>query len=298
MKQYDVTLLTESRYVDPASPDDYVQNILLEDRILRAALEKHQVRVARIDWADKTFDWSSTRIALFRTTWDYFYRFDEFSRWLNVVSSQTRLVNPIELIRWNIDKHYLSDLRRKGIAIPATRFVEPGEKVTLQDLHDEMKWEETVLKPTVSGGGRHTYKLNRGNIAAHEEIFRTLIAGEAMMLQPFLNSVETKGEVALMVIGGKYSHAVLKKAKPGDFRVQDDFGGTVHHYDPSPMEIMFAEDVVSQCDPLPIYARVDIIFDDESRPAVSELELIEPELWFRLHPAAAESLADKIVRLM
>ncbi|MBI2427531.1 MAG: hypothetical protein HYV29_01795 [Ignavibacteriales bacterium] len=296
MEQYDITLLTESRYVTPSSSDEYVQNILLEDLILRTALEKHRLRVARIDWADKNFDWSSTRIALFRTTWDYFHRFSEFLQWLDVVSKQTRLINPIELIRWNADKHYLRDLQEKGISIPPTRFIERGERVTLKDLHAEMNWKESVLKPTVSGGGRHTYKLHAENVTEHEEIFRSLISNEAMMLQPYLNSVETKGEIALMVIGGKYTHAVLKRAKPGDFRVQDDFGGTVHHYKPSQAEMQFAEEVVAQCDPLPAYARVDLIFDDQSQSVVSELELIEPELWFRFYPSAAEVLADAIAK--
>lgn len=296
MYKYDIALLTESRYLDPHDPNDYVRNILTEDRLMRAALEKKGLRVTRVDWADPDFDWSSVRAAIFRTTWDYFLRFDEFSVWLNDVSAKTRLINPIELIRWNIDKHYLLELKNNGINIPPTRIIECGEKITLEELHNETGWKETVLKPTVSGGGKDTYRLNSKNLVAHESIFQSLISHEAMMLQPYITSIESHGEVALMVIGGKFTHAVLKKAKAGEFRVQDDFGGTVHLYNPSKEEIAFAEHVVSVCSPAPMYARVDVLLDNEGKPSVSELELIEPELWFRFHPPAADILADKIYK--
>lgn len=294
MPQFEIALLTDSRYVHPTSTDEYVQNILLEDRLVRTAFEKRGLSVTRVDWADKNFDWSSTQCAVFRTTWDYFLRFEEFSLWLNGVSKKTRLINPVELIRWNIDKHYLNDLQKNGINIPPTRFIEPRENITLKHLHEDMGWNETVLKPTVSGGAFNTFKMNTKNLAEHENIFQRLIAKESMMLQPYLTDVETHGEIALMVIGGKFTHAILKKAKPGDFRVQDDFGGTVHHYNASPEEIVFAEKVVSVCNPIPLYARVDVILDNDGKRSVSELEVIEPELWFRFAPDAAENFGEAI----
>src|SRR5690606_15807296 len=145
-----------------------------------------------------------------------------------------------------------------------------------------------------SGAARHTYRLNQKNISEHEEIFRQLIAHESMLLQEFQKPVLEKGEVAYMLFGGKFSHAVLKKAKPGDFRVQDDFGGTVHDYKPSAQEIEFAECVVTHCKLLPVYARVDVIWNNQDELCVSELELIEPELWFRKHHAAAELFAEAL----
>jgi glutathione synthase/RimK-type ligase-like ATP-grasp enzyme len=122
-----------------------------------------------------------------------------------------------------------------------------------------------------------------------------LIKKEAMMLQPFQQSVPQKGEVSMMIMGGQYTHAVLKKAKAGDFRVQDDFGGTVELYEPSNAEIAFAEKVVAACAVPPLYARVDIIEDNAGDLAVIEMELIEPELWFRLKPEAADVLAAAVV---
>ncbi|MFB0926003.1 MAG: hypothetical protein QMB65_12110, partial [Vicingaceae bacterium] len=98
-------------------------------------------------------------------------------------------------------------------------------------------WEHVILKPAVSGGARHTYKIKPRESNQHEVVFKELIAKEAMLIQPFINNIMEKGEVSFMVFGGKYSHAVLKKAKAGDFRVQDDHGGTIHPYKASFKEI-------------------------------------------------------------
>lgn len=294
----DVTLLTDARYVNPVNPDWYKQNILEDDRLVREALERKGLTVARTHWDNPDYDWTKTKLAVFRTTWDYFDRYAEFSKWLDQVNTQTKLVNPLSLIRWNIDKHYLRDLEQQGIRIPPTVFIEPGDQRRLAEIITPTGWADCILKPAISGAARHTYRLNRENISAHEEIFQQLIAHESMLLQEFQNPVLEKGEVAFMLFGGKYSHAVLKKAKPGDFRVQDDFGGTVHDYKPTNQEIKFAERVVAYCKPAPAYARVDVIWNNQHELCVSELELIEPELWFRKHHAAAELFAEALCKIV
>jgi hypothetical protein len=172
-----------------------------------------------------------------------------------------------------MDKHYLRDLHLRGINIPPTVFIEIGEARSLSEFVKNTGWTDCILKPAVSGSARHTYKLNLSNLEEHEEIFRKLIAVESMLLQDFQHQVVTKGEVAFMLFGGKFSHAVLKKAKAGDFRVQDDFGGSVHEYAPTPLEINFTEHIISTCHPLPVYARVDVMWDNQNKLCVSELEL-------------------------
>lgn len=291
---YDYVVLTDDRYVAPAILDENVQNILTEDGLVLDALKANGHRVTRISWSDPEFNWASTKAVIFRTTWDYFDRFEEWKAWLASTSKLTQMINPYALINWNMDKHYLRDLHDRGINIPATRYIEIGEETNLKALYHETGWTDCILKPCVSGASRHTYKLNIDTLQEHEEIFQTLIVKEAMMLQPFQKNVVEKGEVSLMVMGGEFTHAVLKVAKPGDFRVQDDFGGTVHLYDPSSEEIAFAEKAVAACDPQPTYARVDIIRDNNDQLALIELELIEPELWFRLKPEAAQVLAKAL----
>ena len=196
-----------------------------------------------------------------------------------------------------MDKHYLSNLEEKGIHVIPTIYIEKGAKTTLQTLHKENNWNHTILKPCISGSARHTYKLNLYNLMEYEDIFQKLITKEAMMLQPFQNSIVDIGEISLMIINGKFTHAVLKKAKKGDFRVQDDWGGTVHIYNPSKEEIQFAENAIKACIEFPVYARVDITTDNNGNLAIVELELIEPELWFRNNPKSANLLAKTIKNL-
>lgn len=295
---YDITLLTDARYVHPKPGDWYVENILLEDQILRTALEARGLKVHRTHWDNPDFDWRQTRSAMFRTTWDYFDRFAEFTRWLADVSSKTQLINDLQLVRWNMDKAYLGDLARVGIPIPPTQFIAQGDLRSLREIAQAAAWDEFVLKPAVSGAARHTYRCTLQAVATHEEIFRQLISAEDMLVQEFLHNVPLLGELTLMVMDGHYTHAVHKKARAGDFRVQDDFGGTVADYVPTVDEIAFAERVIQACPTHPLYARVDMVWDNAGQLCVSELEAIEPELWFRKHPAAVAPLADGIARLL
>jgi len=298
MKQYDIAILTDARYESPEVVNQYSENILLEDKILKDALEKVGLTVIKVDWARKDFDWHSVDYAVFRSTWDYAERFREFSTWCEDVMKKTVLINPYQQIRWNMDKHYLQDLEQKGINIPDSVFIEPGQKITLSELHNAYGWTITVLKPAISAGGRHTYKLHKDHLEDYESVFQELITEESMMLQPFLKNVSLKGELSLMMMNGQFTHAVIKKAKAGDFRVQDDFGGSVESHQATQEEIAFAQNVMNACEPLPLYARVDIVWDNDDQLALSELELIEPELWFRLYPAAADVLAEGVLNLV
>ena len=293
-KIYDIVILTERRYTKKKHKDNYENNVYQEDQLVQDALNNLGLKTLRISWDDAVFNWSSTKYVLFRSTWDYFNRFKEFSIWLSKVTKQATLLNSEAIIRWNLDKHYLLDLKNYGVNITNSHFIETGTNTTLKELHERLNWEETVLKPCISGTARHTYKLNKNNLQKHETIFKTIIANEAMMLQPFQYNIVEKGEISMIVFNGKYSHAVLKKAKKDDFRVQDDFGGSVKMYSPTDEEIIFAENAAKACLELPIYSRVDIFTDNDNKIALSELELIEPELWFRFFPQAAKTLASDI----
>jgi glutathione synthase/RimK-type ligase-like ATP-grasp enzyme len=296
---FDITLLTEDRYEAPESITPYIKNVLTEDRLLLTALENKGLKVDRKSWSAKNHDWTDTQFAIFRSTWDYFERLDEFIRWMGRASRTTRLINEFRLAQWNLDKHYLLDLEQNGIPIVPTIFIKPHERTTLMDeILKSNLINGAVLKPSISGAARHTYRLKAHNIENHEAIFQRLIKTESLMLQPFLENIIEKGEISLMVINGKYTHAVLKKAKFGDFRVQDDFGGTVHEYLPTEEEIQLAESAVAACPYHALYARVDMVWNNDNQLVLSELELIEPELFFRNNPSSADLLATAIVKHM
>ena len=296
MNDLDVVILTDMRYENPDDSQWYNAQLILEERLLLAGLEARGLRTARVAWSNPDFDWSRTRAAVFRSTWDYFERFPEFCAWMKRVEGGTQLLNAPSLVRWNLDKHYLLDLAGRGVNVPKTHFIERGEKTTLRELVASNQSRELILKPAVSGAARHTYRLKDANIEAHEAVLSDLLREEAMMLQPFLSSVLTQGEISLVVIAGRCTHAVRKIAKPGDFRVQDDHGGTVVPHTPTSDEIAFAEHAVAACSQAPLYARVDVVRDDSGSLSLMELELVEPELFFRFHPPAADALAAAIAR--
>ncbi len=294
MPEFDITILTDPRYVSPKNTDQYIKNVLIEDQLVADALKAEGLGVIRKSWDDEEFDWSATKYALFRTTWDYFDRYPEFSKWLDHVTSHTKLINSEQLVYWNIDKHYMRDLHAKGVRIPQTRFIEKGEETTIAEAVRDLQTEYFILKPCVSGGARHTYKIHQSELSDHGSLFQELTASEAMMVQEFQQNIVDKGEISMMIMGGQFTHAVLKVAKPSDFRVQDDHGGSVHDHTPTQQEIDFALKVVAACPEPPLYARVDILEDNSGEIALAELELIEPELWFRNQPDAATILAKTI----
>jgi glutathione synthase/RimK-type ligase-like ATP-grasp enzyme len=294
MKEYDIIILTDERYELPDEMNWYQANLLGEERLLMAGLEARGLRTKRVAWSNADFDWKRARAAVFRSTWDYFDRFAEFSTWMDRVAGGLQFFNAPELVRWNVDKHYLRDLTGRGVNVPITRFIERGQATTLREVMAANGWNEAILKPAVSGAARHTYRLNAANLDAHEAVLRELLRDEAMMVQPVLGSVLTQGELSLTVIGERCTHAVRKTAKQGDFRVQDDHGGTVHPHAPTLDEIAFAESAVAACPHASLYARVDAVRDESGALSLMELELVEPELFFRFHPPAADALAEAI----
>lgn len=294
----DITLLTCRAYYKPDNVTPYIQNILLEQELLKSAFEAQGLKVDITYWDNPSYEWQQTKSVLFRTVWDYFERFDEFWDWLEQVKNKTRLINSYELIKWNIDKHYLRDLKNNGIQVVPTYFADRGNNICLQEIANLNDWKHIVIKPAISASAFNTYKITNDEIEQKEQLFHELLQTHDMLVQPFFPTISELGEASLMVFGGKFTHAILKKAKAGDFRVQDDFGGTVHDYNPTQEEIKFAEKVFQSCTSLPIYGRVDIVWDSNKHIYLSELEIIEPELWIRNRPESANKIAEAVNKIL
>jgi len=297
MTPIDITVLTETRYADLAPDNWYHQQIATEEGLVIDALRMLGLTVARRAWSDPDVDWQRTRAAVFRSTWDYFERIEAFAAWLDRASTLTRLVNDAALIVWNMDKHYLTDLHAAGIRVVPTDILEAGTRLRLADRLDERGWDEVVIKPAISGGARLTWRANRSSACTHQAALDACLAREAMLIQPFETDIMANGELSLMVIDGTVTHAVRKIARPGDFRVQDDHGGRVVAHTPSPEEIGFALDAVKACPVAPVYARVDLVRSVDGL-RLMEIELIEPELFFRFHPPAATAFAQALARVI
>ena len=291
MKDYDVVVLTDSRYVQPNEKNQYIENVLKEDGLLIEALNNLGLKTIKKDWNDSNFNWNSTKTAVFRSTWDYFDKFSIFQNWLSQVQNKCALINSYEQIKWNLDKHYLQDLKNWGLPIPKSVFINKMSGTKLKDIATNMEWNHIVVKPTISGAAKNTFQLKDQEIENFQTKWIHLTNKEDFIVQEFQKNIIKSGEVAVMLFGGKFSHAVLKKAKKGDFRVQDDFGGTVETITPSKEIIDLAEKAIKKLKPTPLYCRVDVIINNQNKAVIIELELIEPELWFRFKITAADKLA-------
>ncbi|MGB1480474.1 MAG: ATP-grasp domain-containing protein [Flavobacteriales bacterium] len=312
-------VLTDRRYAGDGGastmPEEYIANVLEEDRLVVDALNRAGVPARRVAWCDNSVLWAATSGALFRTTWDYFDRWEEFSQWLRSTSEVTELHNSAELVHWNLDKHYLHDLHQAGVNVVPTAFVARQEAVRLKEVASQHGWQKVVIKPAVAGAARDTYVVDFSGSApslypkpsqglTSDNLWAALVEKQDMLVQPFLQDVVSRGEVSVVWLDGHVTHAVMKRAKTGDFRVQDDHGGTVQRIEATPELERTACDVMQRALSFseargwdsPLYARVDMMRGSDGQLLLSELEMVEPELWFRFCPEAADVLAQAVRR--
>lgn len=262
--------------------------------MLAAALKSLGAEVTPIPWTeiDPYSDLNPPPI-LIRSTWDYHRMPTMFSSWLaSLEDSGRRMWNAASIARGNIDKIYLKDLEAKGIAIPKTRWIDNADHDSIAAFMSEERWTRAILKPRIAATAYGTYLVDAA-ATLDDDAFAPARSSGAL-LQEVIPEVAERGEMSLVYFAGEFSHAVLKRSKAGDFRVQKDFGGTVTAIDPSVALRAFADRVVKTIPTGALYARVDVV-DAARGPLLMELELIEPELYFLYVPEAADRLAAAIV---
>ncbi len=260
------------------------------DSLLATALERSDATVVAVPW--EAVDPASVAGSVcLRSTWDYHQRWDEFHRWLGGFDGrQGSLWNPLETVVWNADKRYLRDLEAAGVALPRTRWYEPGERPDGARVLREWNLTRAVLKPRISASAVGTYLLGGAQVPSEEE-WQPLEASGSL-LQEFVPEVGTRGEVSLVYLDGGFSHAVRKWPAEGDFRVQERFGGRLERVTPPSHVLDFGDAVLSAVTRPWLYARVDLV-ETGRGPVLMELELIEPDLF--LTPEAAGRMAAALL---
>ncbi|MET0891952.1 MAG: hypothetical protein ABWY01_00095 [Pseudoxanthomonas sp.] len=275
---------------------------------LLAACNAAGLRARIVAWDDATVSWGRFDLALLRSPWDYTERLGEFLAWCGRAQQVTALLNPLEVVRWNTDKHYLAELQAAGVPVVATVYVEP-EAEPLEALQAFLASEaaaEFVVKPAVSAGARDTQRYSRAqDFGAGNHIAGLLEQGRSVMLQAYLDSVDSLGEVALVYFDGQFSHAINKGAllhpdQPATTTTHAS--GEISPRQADPCERQLAETVLSALASLlqlpapPAYARIDLLRDHAGQPRLLELELIEPSLFFAHAPGSAERFAANLAR--
>ncbi|ADG74240.1 conserved hypothetical protein [Cellulomonas flavigena DSM 20109] len=283
-----------------------------DDLPLRAALHERGVPTDVVVWDDPTVDWSAYSRVLIRSTWDYTDRPTQFSDWTRRVERTSTLLNPADVVAWNIDKTYLRDLEQRGIPIVPTIWLDPERNLDARAIHTRFPaFGDFVIKPTVSAGSRDTGRYDAGETPSRSLAIthakNLLAVGRRVMLQRYLTQVDTQGESALVYVDGEFSHAVRKEPLlEGPYRAGETEGVMFRERvlaagEPTERERALGDLVVAELgkvfpDRAPLlYTRVDLIPDDEGQPVVLEVELAEPALFFEPSPGAVERFADAVV---
>ena len=280
--------------------------------VLLSALIAEGVDAVPAVWDDPAVDWSAFDLVVLRSTWDYTDRHQEFLEWIDRIDPLTTVVNPAATIRWNTDKRYLADLANRGVAVVSTSFLiaddAPGDedvRRVLVDLLDTTADDrrELVVKPTISAGSKDTARYTEDQLDdAIEHALRVLGEGRDVMVQPYISSVDDRGETGMVLIDGRFSHAFRKGALlldgPADvdglFAVEQISATT-----PTDAELALARSVLSAATEIlegvvPRYARVDVLQDANGEPTLLELELAEPSFFLWTSPSSVPEVARAI----
>lgn len=258
---------------------------------LSTALATVGVEAVPTAWTDHIKDASGLTgypLVLGVLTWGYYERHGD---WLKATAlweaAGVRIANPARVLGWNSDKSYLRRLEASGIAIPPTVWTDGVTANAVEAAFDHFGVEILVIKPTVSGGAWKTVKLSRG------EALTDAPDGPAM-IQPFLPELVADGEISLLFFGGRFSHAVIKRAKAGDFRIQSQYGGTYSHVpEPPAGAVDLAERVLEAiAEPL-LYARIDMV-EAGSKWVLMEAELVEPDFYLSQAPDGGRLFAETV----
>ncbi len=265
-----------------------------DDLGLASALEKRGVESTICVWNDPHMDWSAFDAVLIRTIWDYYKHHASFLAWLDRLDRiGVPTINDSALLRWNSDKRYLLELADRGVGIVPTRLAGHAE---LAEVLAAMPPQQLVIKPTISGSAWHTVRGTTGDTAFDAAVQR-LPPEHDYLVQPFIPEIVSDGEWSLLYFGGRFSHAVIKRPALGDFRVQDEFGGSIEPAQPTAEMLAFAAQALVVVAAIghhdPAYVRVDGVICGD-RFLIMELELIEPFLFLATSTDAAALLAQEV----
>ena len=276
----------------------------VDSKVLAEALSKRGVRVDVVGWDDPNVDWESPDLCVVKSASNYMIKPEPFLEWAEATEERCPLWNRRATLAWNSDKHYLLELQEKGVPMPPTIIIDRGSVRSLKQVLGSVDWDEIVIKPTISAGSFGLKKFRRDSIELDEHVGQIMggctqyldgvawqLAGSDAIIQPYIPEI-LNGESSLIYFGGEFSHAVIKRAKSGDFRSHPIWGAKVEWYEPSKEELRVARKALSVVGNVE-YARLDMVMSSGG-PLLIEMELIEPFFFFDMFPETAETYADHI----
>ena len=266
------------------------------DRLVQGALEAQGATVEARAWNAPDAVWDGFDAIVLRSNWDYHFEPDAFVGWLDRLErSGARVFNPPALVRWNLTKAYLLELGRAGVPTVATVILEDESRAGLEAVMAARGWSRVVMKPVISASAHDTRLVSAATL---DEAAAALASGamrRPVLIQPFVEEIQTRGEWSLIFIETEMTHAVLKRPAAGEFRVQPRLGGTVETPEPADAVRTVARAALAALPAPPLYARIDGV-ETAAGFRIMEVEVNEPGLFFPHAPAAAQRFAEALLR--
>lgn len=252
-----------------------------------------------IDWDTADEDWTRFSSAVIRSPWDYHRRYEEFLAWLDRVSGLTTLWNTPEVVRWNLDKHYLAEMASDGLEVIPTSFVDSPDGI---EAIAEQLAGDVVVKPTVSAGANNSWRHTDDAEGAVAHVREILAMGKSAMVQPYQRFIDERGETGLLYFGGRFSHAFRKGAilthgemVHNDLYVEEEISART----PKDQERDLGDAVIAwltrRFGEAPLYARVDMVKGSRGVPVLMEVELAEPSFFLHVSPGSAERFVAAVL---
>ena len=261
------------------------------DAMLAASLEARGAKVAPAPWTGPQAPFAEADLVVARATWDYAEKPEVFARWLERLErGAAAVVNPPPLMRWNMDKRYLLELAEKGAPLPPTRPVE-ADAASIAAAMEELGIKRAVVKPQIGAGARGLSLVDANESESFACAAETLAQYGDGLVQSFLPEIGTFGETSMVFIDGGFAHAVVKRPKSGDIRVQEEHGGRTEQIEPPAFAVDEAARLFDLLPDPAVYARIDGVILDQTFQLM-EVELIEPELFLTYAPELA-SVAER-----
>jgi glutathione synthase/RimK-type ligase-like ATP-grasp enzyme len=263
------------------------------DAPLVAALQARDVQVEIRHWNDTSVLWHRYDAIVIRTTWDWYVDVAAFTGWLDRVQVRTQLLNPPQTLAWGLDKRFLLDLAASNVAVVPTLALSVPDAARVARWAAHHGYDELILKPSLSAGSIGVVRTQVSDIET--TLLQDWPQQGVRLVQPYLRTIETDGELSIVFIDGKLSHGICKTPKVGEFRIQSEYGGKNTLIDPDAAAQAVVNAAIAAIPGYPVFVRIDMLHDGSSYRVI-EVEVIEPDLYFSVAPQAADRLAQALVK--
>lgn len=273
---------------------DEVGDYVIDDEHAIAPLRALGWSVSTVSWRQTRIPWSQFDAVIIRSTWDYWDDVAAFLSVLETIDRESRLANPMDLVRWNYRKTYMRDLAAKGVKTVPTLFPEQVSPERFSHWFGQHQSGQLVIKPVVGANGDDAYRVSSDTEEQRLVQIAKRFRDKAALVQPFMPHILDEGEYSLFYFNGAFSHAILKVPASGEFRSQEEHGAEIKAVEPEQKLKERGKQALDAIGEAPLYARIDFVRDGDCDFALMEQELIEPSLYLRMHELAPRRFAEAI----